>query len=611
LSAFAVVYDRSNTPGESGVFNRIMERLSHRGPDGSNVLSAGGVTLGYWRFWMTPEEAGEQQPLALDGAPFMIVFDGRIDNRADILAKLNIHIASEKSLSDAALMLRLYARWGADCFQYVIGEFALAVYDEQKHELICARDHLGDRTLFYAVYGNQVVVASEPWAVAAARGSHPALNERAIAHYFAVQVTEDGQTFFDDIYELLPAHAIKFNANGQHTRRYWQPDLERRIRYKTDAEYAEHFRSLLEETVRNQLRSITPVGILMSGGLDSTSVASLAARMIAPRQLTAISYVFDEFPDCDERAYINTVKEKYNLRSIQIPSDHALPYADMQSYVPNPNEPNENLYRQIHETAFTRACAEGLRVVLHGGFGDNLYIAGRYWLADLLLDGQFATAWRELCAYIQTYGVKRVIEARHPQRIARRLVDTIPGGKYVYRKSPKPQWLTQHAQELLPPVRRPHPTLERHAAMLGLLPASANSHFFFKASQYGVELRTPFRDRRLVEFALGLPAYQIYHHGFNKYILRSALKDILPDKIAVQIKHVSLLPFLSQGLKQEASFLENQLESPHAAWQQYVNYEWLRQRWNMEISPEQDGPETLIFWLSLSFEKWQKSFSAN
>ena len=215
MSAFAVIYERSNTTGDPAVYNRIMERLSHRGPDGSDIVSAGNVTMGHWHFWTTPEEVGERQPLELKGSPFKIVLDGRIDNREELFTKLNISPAEGKSLSDASLVLHAYAFWGEDCFKQFVGEFALVIFDEQKNELICARDHLGDRTLFYSDYGSQFVIASEPWAVVGVSLTKPELNESAIAHYFALKATEDGQTFFNNVYELLPAHTITITSTGQ------------------------------------------------------------------------------------------------------------------------------------------------------------------------------------------------------------------------------------------------------------------------------------------------------------------------------------------------------------------------------------------------------------
>ena len=127
-------------------------------------------------------------------------------------------------------MLHAYDRWGEACLTHFIGEYALVILDERRRELLCARDSLGDRTLYYSIQGTRLVVASEPWAVAGADGSGVELNESSAASYFAVRPVEDGQTMFKNIHELLPAHAMAVTASGQRTWRYWQPDFSIQLR---------------------------------------------------------------------------------------------------------------------------------------------------------------------------------------------------------------------------------------------------------------------------------------------------------------------------------------------------------------------------------------------
>ncbi|HMB22472.1 MAG: asparagine synthetase B, partial [Chloroflexota bacterium] len=117
MSAFAVIYEYSNTPRSAGVLNNVMERLSHRGPDGSDTLLLGAVTMGHWHFWTTPEEVGERQPVELADSPFVIVLDGRLDNRSEIISQLEIDLAEASLFSDAVLILRAYHRWNKACFE--------------------------------------------------------------------------------------------------------------------------------------------------------------------------------------------------------------------------------------------------------------------------------------------------------------------------------------------------------------------------------------------------------------------------------------------------------------------------------------------------------------
>lgn len=611
MSGIAVVYDYSNTPVDPGVLERVMDRLSHRGPDGRDAFVSGHAALGHWHFWTVPEDVGERQPLQLSGMPFRIVFDGRLDNRPELFAHLGLDPEQGKHISDAALVLHAYARWGEHCFERFVGEFGLAILDEQKDRLVCARDQLGDRTLFYALRGARLVAASEPWAVAGADGLKPEINERAVAHYFALKATEDGQTLFEGVFELLPAHVMIVNASGERKWRYWQPDPAKKIRYKTDEEYAEHFRALLEESVRCRMRATTPVGVLMSGGLDSTSVASLAARMIAPQQLTTISYVFDELADCDERVYINSVKEKYNLRSIQIPCDDAWPLKDWEDWPRNPNQPEGNPYRLLKERAYRRANQEGLRVLLTGAFGDELYSGEADWLSALLEEKRFREAGRELKRHFRYAGLGRTLEAGYVRRIARRLVNKIPGGRRFRRKGQAPAWLTSRAAGYLSGAAPDlDPAFELKRNILGREAANSCTEEIFNASRHALDLRHPYRDRRLVEFVLALPAHQLYNRGYYKYILRVALRSILPENIRVRQQPTPLLSLFRRGIEREKHILQARFKDHGAVWCHFVSADWLDDHWNIPVTPETDGPDALVPWLCVSFAAWHQAITS-
>ncbi len=167
MSAFAIIYSPALSVNTEQL-DSIMPRLSHRGPDGKDTHYTKYAVMGHWHFWTTPEEIGEKQPLEVKGLPFIITFDGRLDNRAELFKKLNIPAEEGKTLSDAVLTLYAYKKWEEKTPEHFIGEFAFAILDEDKKQLFCARDHLGDRTLFYANQGEQTIIASEPWAVAGA-----------------------------------------------------------------------------------------------------------------------------------------------------------------------------------------------------------------------------------------------------------------------------------------------------------------------------------------------------------------------------------------------------------------------------------------------------------
>jgi asparagine synthase (glutamine-hydrolysing) len=599
-----------------------MERLKHRGPDGSDVWLAGNTALGHWHFWTTPEEVGERQPLEVQGLPFKLVFDGRLDNRPELLNELNLHPKQGEQFSDATLVIRAYDRWGKDCFEHFIGEYALAILDEWRGELVCARDALGDRSLFYALKGTRFVVASEPWAVAGADDSAAELNENAVAHFFAMKANEDGETLFKNVYELPPAHGMVLSASGMHSWRYWQPDSSARLPGRSDQEYAEGFLTLLEESVRCRLRSASPAAVLMSGGLDSTSVACLAARMIVPTPLTTLSYVFDELPDCDERRYIETIKTRWGIHSIQVPCDDFWPYKNLVDWHRNPNQPEGNPYRLVIERIYQHAGQAGLHVLLTGMYGDHLYDGDEDWLADLITEGRLRDAAREVNLHLRYAGLRRTWRSSYLRRAALRLIQTGTLGKQLLgpmlsrRRNRQgrtaPAWLTSFSASCLSENKSQlDPAFELRSNLLGILTAKACAQETYNTSRYGLELRHPYRDRRLVEYVLALPAHQLYYHGQYKHVLRTAMQGILPDAIRMRSRPTTLLSLLSRGMEREKEVLQRHVQDPNATWRKYVRADWLADHWNIPVTQENDGWEAVVPWLCVSFASWVSSFICN
>ena len=610
MSGFVVVYERSNTPVDPGVLERVMDRLSHRGPDGRDMLLTEHAGLSHWHFWTTPEEVGERQPLELAGLPFKIVLDGRLDNRPELISGLKINPVEESHLSDAALVLYAYEHWGEHCIEHFIGEFALVILDQRRGELLCARDAMGDRTLFYSWKGTRLVVASEPWAVAGADGSVTELNESAIAHFFALRIPEEGQTLFKNVYELSPAHALLVTNLGQRTWRYWQPDLSTRLLGRSDEEYAQEFRMLLEQSVHCRLRSTTPVGVLMSGGLDSGSVACLAARILQPQLLTTISYVFDELAECDERQYINSITEKWGIHSIQIPCDDAWPFKDWANWPLNQNHPEGNPYRLLKERAYHRAHQEGLRVLFTGAFGDELYDGEEDWLADLLVEKRWREAGRELNIQIQYTDLLKTLGSDNVRRAGMRLVNKLPFGRRSNRtkQTLAPGWLTHFAAGLLSKDKAElEPAFEQKKNILGKWAAEDCQQEIPNANRHALELRHPYRDRRLIEYVLTLPAYQLYNQGLYKHILRVAMQGILPEIIRTRNQPTFLGPLYLRGFVREKKVQQACFQDIDAGWRTFVRAEWLFNRWKSLFSRENHGAEALVPWLCMSYELWFKS----
>src|SRR5581483_3873902 len=531
MSGFILVFNRERVPVEPTVMARMMAALAHRGPDGADTCLSTAVGLGHLHFWTTPEEVGERQPLADASGRVHLVFDGRLDNRKELLGTL---ACANPKASDAALILRAYERWGEESFARLLGPFALALFDTSGRRVVCARDGLGDRTLYYYLDARVLVVAAEERAVLAHPAVSSRVNERRLAAYFALEHPADGSTFFTDVTELLPAHVLRVGEEEQRLWRYWDADPRRRVRYRTDGEYGEHFRALLDESVTCRLRTSTSPTVMMSGGLDSTSIAALASlylrRRRPPVRLRTISYIFDELTSCDERWFMEAVATRYHTEAVQFPGDDGWPLRGVETWPLNPNTPEDNLYRRLLERVYRIARERGSRTILTGGFGDHLYAGARYWLVDFLKEGRMRQALRESVWEAGRYGL---------WNLARNNLLPVIGWRWLRHLRPRvrPAWLTAEANALLPAsdswpasmaaAARP----EQHDSILGLRGGYDIAAETVHTSHAGVELRLPYRDRRLVEFMLAIPAHQLYRHGLYKHVLRTAMVGVLPERI--------------------------------------------------------------------------------
>lgn len=573
MSGFGLIFHRHGEPVEPAVAGRLLGALAHRGPDGCDLHHGPAISMGHQHFWTTPEETGERQPLAASPG-LHLVFDGRLDNRQELLHTLGYENAWGRTLSDARLILLAYQRWAEDSFARFLGPFALALYDARRRHVVCARDPLGDRTLFYYLTAKHLIVASEEQAILTHPAVSPDLHPPRLAAYFACQAPADGATFFTGVYELLPAHAMIIEADTSRTWRYWDIDPSAAIRYRTDADYANHFRSLLHESVACRLRAVSTPAVMMSGGLDSTSIAAMAAMQLrhpsTAQCLPTVSFVFDEFDSCDERWYMAAMRDRYPLQASQVLGDDAWPLNHIDTWPLNPNSPENDAYRHLQTRLYQRAHDTSHRVLLSGEGGDQLYMGAESWLTDLLTERQFSRAVRDSVLHIRHEGLLPFARRSGLHRWI---------GGWIRRLWPKAAlpWLTPRAMAALPETNAWPPSAhmaarpKQYRTLLGLLDAHGICAESFYANQSGVEIRYPYRDRRLVEFMLAVPTHQLYDGGVYKPILRHAMDGLLPERVRNRVQPTWLYPLFFHGMvKAEAKTVRQLLHDPDRVWSQYV-----------------------------------------
>ena len=600
MSGLVLISHSDGSPVGREVVERMMAALSHRGPDGAELVVRGTVGLGCQHFWTTAEEIGCRQPVERAGGALSVLFDGRIDNRRELLQKLGL----PGRTTDAEVVLNGYVLWGEGLFERLLGPFAIAVHERFGSRTVCARDAMGERSLFYSRTPRVLVIASEETALL----SHPEVSsdpdEESVARHFALAAPRGGSTFYAAVRELKPGVVLRFDAQGESERRFWTPP-EAPLRYRRVEEYAEHFGELLESSVACRMRSAAPAAVLMSGGLDSSSLAAVAARGLAkaepPARLPVISWIFDELESCDERPYMDAMVRAHDLRPVRILCDDAWPLRfGAASWPRDPNTPLNNPYRLLLDRAYRATGEQGGRVLLTGWFGDLLYGGIGEWWADLVRDGRLGEACVEL---IRSW---RGGDSRN--RSLRPLRSALAAWTRRWRPLRRPgldrhPWLTTAARQRLN-GRREAP--DRAGRLL------TGSHQWYAkaearaAAQFQVDVRHPFWDRRLVEFALAVPRFVLFRPGREKHVLREALADDLPLLVRDRRAQSSLAELFRRGImEREVGEMEAVLENRAASWRRYVSPDWLWALLHDRTRSDLDGPESVIAWTCLSWELWR------
>lgn len=542
--------------------------------------------------------------LRLDGGPiaaegfrsdpsgrYALLFDGRLDNREELGV-------GEKE-SDDEVVLRLLLK-GWEALDRFIGPWALVLLDLQEREAHLARDPTGERMLCWSTEPDRVRIAGEP---AALPGRD--LDEDTLAAFFAVREPAPDATFFRSVKQVPAGWRVTLSARGERRRRFWYPDLT--LLRGSEAESAERFRELVTTAVRAQLRASGPAAVLMSGGLDSTTVAAHAVRAGGQAKVRAVSWRFRELTEADESEYAQAMMTAAGLEPVWVEGDGCWPLRDLDRNPVDPSLPFENPYRELHAAAFSAAAAGGSTALLTGHFSDEMYHGvDAWWLRDALARGDWRTAGSGLRDELRW---RSRPEAWTPG-LRRALGVLLLGTAWERLRSLRtPDWLIPSARKALPrrtlhPARHPEQaeTLLSPFAMMGIAVEMR------RAREHGVELRFPFRDRRLIEFALRLPADHLARPGWRKRLVWRAAEGWLPDEVRLRRRMSDLGPLFARGVGEREHAAVRRLlfgDGPQL-WRRWVDPAML-ERFLDTARTGGSGLPTLVFWRCLAAELWART----
>jgi asparagine synthase (glutamine-hydrolysing) len=491
-----------------------------------------------------------------------LAWDGRIDNREEFGSHAGVAPADLPRLTDEALVLVAYERAGVDALAHLVGDYAFILWDARERAVLCARDPLAQRPLFYYLSGSSFIAASSVAGVLAHSEVPRAPNEGVVAEYLFGSMATRDETLFAGVRRLIPGTWIRVDSASERRGTIAWVDPHAEIRYRHEDEYAEHLRELLRVAVRARLAGVVRAGVELSGGLDSSTVSAIARRELgndAPDRLVLLSLVFPGL-SCDERPLIEACHRAWRLPShvVVAGGSDAANTAHEYRHLDFPCYPNGTMSEAMRR----RARAEGIRVILTGIGGDEWFSGNRYHLADDLRRGRIWRAIRQAridaevepafgwLAGLWSYGVvpsvpRAVKQLVRPMRASSSpTASWMPDG-FVARTDLGGRLRVRPQVPEFPTVAQ----AEMFRSAVGGWAIHGTEMEVRQARELGVELRHPLSDLRLARFALAIPESQRWRGRERKRVLRAAATGLVPDAVRLAHSKVDFTPLVVQALE--------------------------------------------------------------
>ena len=653
MCGIAGVVDLENRQAGSNI-EAMVATMGHRGPDdegylladlshGNWVACSGGKTmrklslpsirkekngtynlaLGHVRLSVIDLSEAGHAPMSYQNGNLWITYNGEIYNYLELREELKGRGHTFQTVTDTEVILHAYEEWGIDCLGHFNGMWAFAIVDLRRNRIFCSRDRAGVKPFYYFYDGRRFCFASEIKALLEIDNFSIKPNEQIIADYlFSGLLDHTHETFFKNIYQLRPGGYLLLEGNRLIVQSYW--DIEaKEVRFAHEADYADRFFELLQDSIRLRLRSDVPIGSCLSGGLDSSSIVCLANRvlfygqsidpkLVGERQKTFSSCFEDSI--YDERKFIEFVIQQTGAeRNYVFPQPNNF-LKDLTKLVWHQDEPfgSTSVYAQWN--VMKLAKERGVTVLLDGQGGDELlagYLPSFYFLfSHALKKWDLVRLIKEIKGFWKNYRkmpeqfIPRMLAAIVPNGVKPLVRKFMKGGigwaekgfqKRYYRSFRKPAKFEHDLDNYLYEIFR-------FSVLPGLL------HYEDRNSMaFSIETRLPFLDYRLVEYIFSLPPEQKIKDGVTKAILRNAMKGTLPEAVRnrkdkmgfVTPEDIWFRTVLREGI-------EEILNSKEFAERDYFDVPKLKQAFISHC----EGKRNISFaiWRWVNLELWMRTF---
>jgi asparagine synthase (glutamine-hydrolysing) len=600
--------------------------LTHRGPDDEGFYFRGGVGLGHRRLSIIDLEHG-RQPISNEDGNVWIVFNGEIYNFLDLRRELEAAGHRFKTSTDTEVIVHLYEQHGTDCVRYLRGMFAFAIWDASRRRLFLARDHVGQKPLFFFHRNGVFGFGSEIKALLRSGCFKAEMDAAAMNHVISLRYLPGTQTLFKGIHKLPAAHWMTVENGQVKTQRYWQLDYTNKLAGSEEEVVAE-LKQVIQDSVKSHLISDVPVGAFVSGGIDSSTVASMMS-LSSPERIQTFSIGVQE-ADFNELPFARLVANHYNTVHFEKIASNRL-----VSLLPKLISHMDEIVDPFGFGVFLVAelAKSHVKVVLGGDGGDELFAGYDRYVGNRLVDYYCFVPWT-LRKHIFPSLIRLLPDSYSYNSTTQKLRwlndMSLTSGGDRYAHSMSYLRFTQEAKERLfsPSLRRgldgqfdstPH-ILEHfnnscaeelidkmlYTDMMTRMPEHLLMLVDHMTMAHSLEDRSPLLDRRVVEFAARIPTNLKVKGGRLKHIFREVAKDFLPPQLLSRSKQGFSFP-LAYWMKSElGQFLETLFMKSRLAEEGYFQRDYMIELLNQHRRGQMDHNYRL--WILLNLELWWRIY---
>jgi asparagine synthase (glutamine-hydrolysing) len=551
MSTIFGIIDKSGQNFDKDWLELMKTDLSHGSPDRTDTWSNEMAGMGNLLVFNTPESLTEILPYHHIESGLTICSDSRIDNRNILAEKLNISRPELKLLSDSALILHAYQKWGHDCPGYLRGDFSFAIYDEPQHQLYLARDHFGMKPLYYFEHSRYFIFSTELRGILALPFFNPELNLPWFLDFLINTTRKEFDTFYQGINLLPPGHHLSVKSGSARISKYWELIVPPKLKLTHDREYIEGYKFLFEQAVKSRTRSAFPVGAELSGGLDSSSITAIAQKDLATQgnQLHVFARVLPESVNSeispfgnDESSEIQTVCDFCNIHHLhRVTMENQKINDNIAQVIDITKTPYRSNYATYNLNAHKTARLAGVRTILSGHGGDQMvtsqavfvyrnYIVKRmYWqlFTDIRAKGTVheLDLLKSLKYLYKVYSLKTDFTKKRSEN--RKLFRFGIDRDFIEKYHLEDRFMHNRETEILAPGSLQdlihkiiHRNMTDRVAITGVM-----------AGNEQIEFRYPLFDVDLIQYYLAVPDSLKRKFRTGRYLHRMAMENELPQSI--------------------------------------------------------------------------------